>query len=147
MMPCQAQDEGRGFPGKGERAKWVQANKPFNEGILFYRALNYESAITKYKEAIQIYADDYEYYNSLGLAYKKTNRLEEALEAFKKSIELKDNSWESWSNLGSIYKRQNHPHEAFDAYSRALQFNPPQKSKVLILQNVAASKEKMTPAK
>jgi tetratricopeptide (TPR) repeat protein len=149
ITPCHA-DEGHGFPGKGERSQWLQANTHFNEGVKLYRAANYDAAVAKYKEAIEVYPDDYEFYNSLGLAYKKKNQLDEALTALKKSIELKDNSWESWSNLGSIYKHQNHHKEAFDAYSKALQYNPPQASKTLLLQNVEAEKQKMnssSPAK
>ena len=142
VTPCHA-DEGHGFPGKGERAHWVQANSQFNEGVRLYRANNFDAAVAKYKEAIEIYPDDYEFHNSLGLAYKKKNQLDEALTAFKKSIQLKDNSWESWSNLGSIYKHQNNHREAFDAYSKALQCNPPQASKALLVQNVESEKQNM----
>lgn len=132
--------EGRPFPGKGEEAKWTQACVPFNQGINFYRAGNYPKAIEKYKEAIAIYPHDYDFYNNLGLTYKKNNDLDLASEALKKSIELKPNVWESWSNLGSVYKHQHKAKEAVDAFSKALQYNPPANRRGLIQQNLNAMK-------
>lgn len=72
--------EGHSFPGKGEKIKWEAANKPYNEAVGLYRTKNYDAAIAKYKAAIEIYPDDYEFFNNLGLAYKQKNELEEALE-------------------------------------------------------------------
>lgn len=120
--------EGHAFPGKGESAKWDQANILFNQGITFYRASEYDKAIAKYKEATEIYPYDYEYFNNLGLAYKKKNDFAAATEALKKSIELKSNIWENWSNLGSVYKHEGHPSEAIEAYQKALLLNPPSKA-------------------
>ncbi len=135
--------EGRPFPGKGEQAKWEQASVPFDQGVAFYRAGNYAKAIEKYKAAIAIYPHDYDFYNNLGLTYKKNNELDLAAEALKKSIELKPNVWESWSNLGSVYKHQKKSKEAVEAFSKALEYNPPANRKGLIMQNLAAMKAAM----
>ena len=132
--------EGRPFPGKGEQAKWEQASIPFDQGVAFYRAGNYSKAIEKYKAAIAIYPHDYDFYNNLGLTYKKNNELDLAAEALKKSIELKPNVWESWSNLGSVYKHQKKSKEAVEAFSKALEYNPPANRKNLIMQNLTAMK-------
>lgn len=132
--------EGRPFPGKGEQAKWEQASVPFDQGVAFYRAGNYAKAIEKYKQAIAIYPHDYDFYNNLGLTYKKNNELDLAAEALKKSIELKPNVWESWSNLGSVYKHQKKSQEAVDAFAKALEYNPPANRKTLIMQNLNAMK-------
>jgi tetratricopeptide (TPR) repeat protein len=136
--------EGRPFPGKGEEAKWTQACVPFNQGINFYRAGNYAKAIEKYKEAIAIYPHDYDFYNNLGLTYKKNNELELAAEALKKSIELRPTVWESWSNLGSVYKHQKKAKEAAEAFTKALQYNPPANRKTLIQQNLNVMKAEET---
>ncbi|CAN5229470.1 hypothetical protein BH10CYA1_BH10CYA1_07940 [soil metagenome] len=135
--------EGRPFPGKGEQAKWEQASVPFDQGVAFYRAGNYAKAIEKYKAAIAIYPHDYDFYNNLGLTYKKNNELDLAAEALKKSIELKPNVWESWSNLGSVYKHQKKSKEAVEAFTKALEYNPPANRKALIMQNLSAMKAAM----
>ena len=135
--------EGRPFPGKGEEAKWTQACVPFNQGIAFYRTGNYAKAIEKYKAAIAIYPHDYDFYNNLGLTYKKNNELDLAAEALKKSIELKPNTWESWSNLGSVYKHQKKAKDAVEAFSKSLEFNPPANRKTLIMQNLKAMKDEL----
>ncbi len=132
--------EGRPFPGKGEQAKWEQASVPFDQGVAFYRAGNYAKAIEKYKQAIAIYPHDYDFYNNLGLTYKKNNELDLAAEALKKSIELKPNTWESWSNLGSVYKHQKKAKEAVEAFTKSLEYNPPANRKTLIMQNLSAMK-------
>lgn len=138
--------EGRPFPGKGEQAKWEQASVPFDQGVAFYRAGNYAKAIEKYKQAIAIYPHDYDFYNNLGLTYKKNNELDLAAEALKKSIELKPNTWESWSNLGSVYKHQKKAKEAVDAFAKALEYNPPANRKTLIMQNLNAMKAQVSEA-
>lgn len=138
VVPAMA--EGHIFPGKGETAKWEKANDSFNQGIAFYRLAKYPDAIAKYKQAITIYPYDYEYFNNLGLTYKKNGDLDLAIEALKKSIEMKPNIWESWSNLGNVYKHQRKPEEAIAAYAKALEYNPPAKSKQLLQDNIKALK-------
>jgi tetratricopeptide (TPR) repeat protein len=142
-----AHAEGHAFPGQGEKAKWDEANTVFNQGILFFRGggpknakPDYDKAIVKFKEAIALYPYDYEYFNSLGLAYKKKNDFGPAAEALKQSIELQPSVWENWSNLGSVYKHQGMSKEALEAYTKALSLNPPPKSKQLLWQNVSVLK-------
>lgn len=133
-----ALSEGRPFPGKGDLATWEKACGHFNQGINLYRSGNYSKAIEQYKQAIEIYPHDYDFYNNLGLTYKKNSQFDLAVDALKKSIDLKPNIWESWSNLGGVYKHQKKAHEAAEAFAKALQYNPPAKSKNLIMQNLAA---------
>lgn len=133
-----ADTEGHKFPGKGDRAKWEEASPLFNQGVILFNSGNFAGAIAKYKAAIAVYPFDHEYFNNLGLAYKKNGELNPAEEALRHAIELNGSSWDSWSNLGSVLKRLGKTDEALTAYQKALALNPPAKSRTLLNQNVTA---------
>src|ERR1700744_2952175 len=90
-------DSAAKFPGKGENSKWCEANVPFNEGVQLLRSKSFDRAIAKFKQAIEVYPYDSEYFTNLGLAYKKKGDMSLAEESLLSAIQLNPGVWESWS--------------------------------------------------
>ena len=63
---------------------------------------NFEKAIEKYKQALNIKPDFETAYNNIGLTLKKLGKDDEALSYFEKAIEINPKYAEAYNNLGSV---------------------------------------------
>ena len=82
------------------------------------------AALQSYNKAIAINSQDGDLWNSVGLAYSKSNQLDKGLEAFRKSVSLLPKYDEAWNNLGYTYYQLGDYPKAEDALKQALAANP-----------------------
>mgnify|MGYP003796567133 FL=1 len=113
----------------------------FNEGASFFQSGNYDAAIEKYKEALQIDQNNAVGYNLLGMAYRfKFNQTgaqefkDKEIESFKKAVTLDAKFWIAYKNLAASLYYQNRKKEAVPYLEEALKLQPNDPEKALLLQ-------------
>lgn len=111
-----------------------------NEGGSLFQKGNYDSAIQKYNEALQIDPNNAIAHNLLGMAYRfKSNQTgtqefkEKEIEYFKKSIDLDPKYWVAYKNLAASLYYQNRKKEAVPYLEKALELQPNDPEKSLLL--------------
>lgn len=113
-----------GFPGKGNYQDWKRACSLYNDGMALYAANNFDEAIKRYSQAVEVYPYDPDFYNNLGLAYKKKSLWSKAEFALRNSVKLRP-SWEGFANLGHVLKKEGRSLESKGALEQAIRLNPP----------------------
>jgi len=81
----------------------------------------YQEAIVIFKSAINIKADDAEYYSGLGDSYYNLNKLDSALLAYKKAIEIPNCPDRPYSMVAQVYSDQKINDKALEAFYIAKQ--------------------------
>ena len=116
------------------------AQSLINEGVSLFEKGNYDSAIQKYDEALQIDPNHSIGYNLLGMAYRfrfnQTGTQEfkdKEIGSFKKAIEIDPKYWVAYKNLAASLYYQNRKKEAVPYLEKALDLQPndPEKSTLL----------------
>ena len=113
------------FPGKGSHQAWDTAGKLFNEANHLCDQNKYEQAMSKYKSAIAVYPYDPSYFQGLGFAYEKSQKLDQAEKAYRESLQLNGKQWEVWNGLKNVYYKQGRYLECKQACLKVLECNPP----------------------
>jgi tetratricopeptide (TPR) repeat protein len=72
-------------------------------GWIFYFARNYDEAIKRYREVIEIYPDSFEPHRRLGLAYLQKKMNAEAIAEIQQSRALSGENAEEIAYLGYVY--------------------------------------------
>ena len=85
----------------------------------------YDDAARKYRDAIQRYQFDPDFYENLGVASQKLGDYISAEQAFKRAVALNDKDWTAWMDLGNAYLKQNRLKEALSTFEHTLKLNPP----------------------
>ena len=103
----------------------------YNEAAVFIQNGDYESAVSKYKEAIVSDPKSALAYNLLGLAYrfqlartKDESFRKEEIAAYEKAVELDPSYWVSMINLGNAYYSMGDKKKAADYFKKALAIYP-----------------------
>jgi tetratricopeptide (TPR) repeat protein len=76
----------------------------------------YDEAIKPFQSAIELKADEAEYYSGLGDSYYNIDKLDLALEAYKKATEQKDCPDRPYSFIAQIYSDQKNNDKALEAF-------------------------------
>ena len=98
--------------------------------VLFYQGLasdnkgEYEEAIKKYDEAIELNSNYAEIYNNRGIVKNKLRKYQEAIADYDKAIELNPNYVEAYNNRGNAKKDLGQHQEAIADYDKAIELNP-----------------------
>jgi len=91
-------------------------------------ALNFgenQQAIELFKDLIAVTVEpEAEYYNKLGIAYARLERLEEAREAFEAALDVDSRFVPALSNLGNIYFSNDDLEAAEEYYQKAIKHDP-----------------------
>ena len=123
------------------------AQSLINEGGSLFQKGNYDSAIQKYNEALQIDPNNSIGYNLLGMAYRfKFNQTgtqefkDKEIESFKKAIELDPKYWVAYKNLAASLYYQNRKKEAVPYLEKALDLQPNDPEKLLLLKWIEEGK-------
>jgi tetratricopeptide (TPR) repeat protein len=132
-VPCAAYD----FPGKGSAADWSDALPYYNLGNKYLNEQRYGEAAEKYRDAIQRYQFDPDFYINMGVAYQKLEDYPDAEQAFKAASQLNDKDYSVWMNLGNAYLKQNRLKETLSAFERALKCNPPAADRKFLLDDIS----------
>ena len=100
------------------------ASVSLSKGVALHYKNEYEEAIEKYDEAIELNPFFVEAYNSRGLAKEKLGRYQEAIADYNKVIELNPNHAIAYSNRGDgKYYLEQHQ-EAIADYDKAIELDP-----------------------
>src|SRR4029077_17463213 len=78
-----------------------------------------ESAVTKYRQCVEMAPDFFDGWHALGMALMKLGRFAEAIEAGKKAVELQPNDQIGWTSLPLFYNRAGNIKEAEAAGTKA----------------------------
>jgi len=112
-----------------------------NEGASLFQKGNYDAAIQKYNEALQIDSNNSVGYNLLGMAYRfKFNQTgtqeykDKEIEFFKKAVTLDPKFWVAHKNLAASLYYQNRKKEAVPYLEKAIELQPNDPEKSLLLQ-------------
>ena len=112
-----------------------------NEGTNLFQKGNFDAAIEKYNEALQVDANNAVGYNLLGMAYRfKFNQTgtqeykDKEIESFKKAVTLDPKFWVAYKNLAASLSYQNRKKEAVPYLEKALELQPNDPEKSLLLQ-------------
>ena len=123
------------------------AQSKLNEGGKSFQKGDYDSAIQKYNEALEVDPDNSIGYNLLGMAYRfKFNQTgaqeykDKEIEALKKAIELDPQYWVAYKNLAASLYYQNKKKEAVPYLEKALELQPNDPEKTLLLQWIKEGK-------
>ncbi len=128
----------------------------FNEAASFLQRGDYDQAISKYKEAIQMEPKSALAYNLLGMAYRFRYALtrdqkyrKEEIAAFEKALQLDSTYWVSLINLGATYYYMGEKKKAVPYFKKALELYPehPERPQFEKMIREADQESKVPPAK
>lgn len=96
----------------------------YNEGIALYEQGDFESAITRFNEAIALDSKNAKYYYNLGLSFVKISNYEEAVRAFNNCLQYNPDDNEAYYNIGIANAEKGDYESAIKAYNKAISINP-----------------------
>jgi tetratricopeptide (TPR) repeat protein len=126
-----------GFPGQGSAADWSDAIPHYNLGNKYLNEGRYDDAARKFRDAIQRYQFDPDFYENLGVANQKLGDYIGAEQAFKQAVELNDKDWSAWMDLGNAYVKQDRLKDALHTFEHTLQMNPPAADRKFLLDDIS----------
>lgn len=122
-----------------EKSLEDKANDLKNEGNEFIKKGEYENAVNKYKEALELSnngPNSHIFFCNLACALSFLKKYDESIEACKKSLELKEDYAKSYSRLGYAYTKLEKYQEAKENYEKALELNSSLESAKKSLENL-----------
>ena len=90
-------------------------NTAFAAGLAATRAGNYEAAVRRFNEAIELHPKCHECHHNLGLAYTEMEDYENAEAAFQRALQVKPDHVPAYQGLAVIYTAQRRVGEAAEA--------------------------------
>lgn len=117
--------DGTVFPGKGSRDTWNKACHLVNDANALAKAGKREAALSRYKQAIELYPYADAFYLTLGVDYQERKDLPNAEAAFRKATKIDPKDWRNWKALAGALGLQEKYKESREAGLQALRCNPP----------------------
>jgi tetratricopeptide (TPR) repeat protein len=102
----------------------VLAQLAYDDGLDYMQENDYESAILKFKKAIEIDPKFAFAWDNLGISYRKTNQYEQAIEAYKKSLEINPEGRMPLMNIAMTYNLKKQYNEAIKHYNKFIAVYP-----------------------
>jgi tetratricopeptide (TPR) repeat protein len=93
-------------------------------GDIFLEREMHESAESVFNEILKISPETINVYNSLGIIYRRQNRLEDAVIQYQKALKIDPNDENIHFNLGRAFLDLNKPHMTKQCFQDALRINP-----------------------
>ena len=93
-------------------------------GLIYIQEKDLHAAIQQFLHATQLDANQPEYHNSLGCAYRNIGSADLAATHYQEAIRLKSNFYEAYNNLASLLYKQARIDAAIHYYEKALRLNP-----------------------
>jgi tetratricopeptide (TPR) repeat protein len=85
---------------------------------------DYAGAIAELEIAVKLKADESDWWNNLGVAYRKAKRDDDAIKAYEKAIALNPNDADYHFSLGAAYRRKDDADKAIPEYEKATSLDP-----------------------
>jgi len=96
----------------------VLAQLAYDDGMDYMESGDYETAILKFKKAIEIDPNFAFSWDNLGVCYRKSNQYEKAIEAYKKSLEINPEGRMPLMNIAVTYNLKKEFEEAIVYYNK-----------------------------
>lgn len=93
-------------------------------GDIFLEREMHENAESVFNEILKLNPETINVYNSLGIIYRRQNRLEESIKLYEKAIKIDPNDENVHFNLGRAYLELNNPRMAKKSFIKAVMINP-----------------------
>ena len=116
-------------------------------GINFMRQQNYESAIQKFKEAIDLNPHDHRNYSYIGAVYIKQGQAEKAIAWMQKTVEVSPDYIRGYFNLGTLLLNTGKFQSAINSFNHALEIDSANKDSESIRKNLYAAEQQLANAK
>lgn len=120
----------------------------YRDGAILFEKGNFDGAIQKYNEALQIEPNNAAGLNLLGMAYRfRFNQSgtqefkDKEIESFKKAVDIDPKFWVAYKNLAASLYYQNRKKEAVPYIEKALELQPNDPEKSLLLQWINEGKD------
>ncbi|MBE9491211.1 MAG: tetratricopeptide repeat protein [Bacteroidetes bacterium] len=96
----------------------VLAQLAYDDGMDYMESEDYETAILKFKKAIEIDPNFAFSWDNLGVCYRKSNQYEKAIEAYKKSLQINPEGRMPLINIAVTYNLKKEFEEAIIYYNK-----------------------------
>jgi tetratricopeptide (TPR) repeat protein len=96
----------------------VLAQLAYDDGMDYMESGDYDTAILKFKKAIEIDPNFAFSWDNLGVCYRKSNQYEEAIDAYKKSLEINPEGRMPLMNIAVTYNLKKEFDEAIVYYNK-----------------------------
>lgn len=106
-----------------EIKKLEQATNLQKEGTALFKQEQYEEAILKYSEAIELDSENKVLYSNRSACYAKLKRDSEGIKDAEKAIEIDPTYSKAYSRLGTFYFYSN-PQKSLENFQKALENDP-----------------------
>jgi len=93
-------------------------------GILCYRNLDYDGAISNLKKALHINPSNAEAHYNIGRAYEGKDQIDEAIRSYRSALRIKSYFVDALINLGNLLQKKGQLDDAVINYQRAIELNP-----------------------
>ena len=119
-----------------QAAMTPEANSLYQQACSAEYQQDYDTAVAKLTQAIQIAGDDALLYTKLAGVYSEMGEYEKALLIYAKVAEMRPSDAFIYISVGSIYENQGKYLEALESYNKALEIFPEYKYNYLNIANV-----------
>lgn len=93
-------------------------------GDIFLEREMHDNAESIFNEILRLNPETINVYNSLGILYRRQNRLEDAIKLYEKAIKIDPNDENVHFNMGRAYLELKNPQMAKKSFIKALKINP-----------------------
>lgn len=93
-------------------------------GDIFLEREMHENAESIFNEIMKLNPDTINVYNSLGILYRRQNRLEDSIKLYERAIKIDPNDENVHFNMGRAYLELNNSQMAKKCFMKALKINP-----------------------
>ena len=125
----------------------VKCNVLSRMGVDFLKQQNYDSAILKFKEAINLNPEDHRNYSNIGIVYIKQGQTEKAIIWMRKSVEVSSDYSRGYFNLGTLFLNTGKYQSAVNSFNNAAKINPTNKDSEAIRKNLNIAEKQLAEAK
>ena len=96
----------------------------FKIGLQLMGQQRYDEAIKAFSKAIEIIPNDYQAYNSRGVAWALKGDFDKAIDDYNQALKIRPRYAEAYNNRGYAHTQRGELKAALDDYSRALEIDP-----------------------
>ena len=101
----------------------ARARRAYNDGLNALRRRDYQTALARANEAVELIPEYPRAFSVIGLANFHLRNFDESEKAYKRSIELDPEDPTVWENLGTLYDAMGRENDAISAFTRSIEID------------------------